>query len=172
MAFDKPKLNNSHTGLPPPSESELLDIHSNESHTFKHHGLVTHPNIQPRCRLLMFFNKKEGISDTKFHTWWETIHADLTVSTTKFPVYIRRYAQLHSTPAQKKEASILISPDGLGNGTKLLDFDACGELMVDKLEDWAKFTSDPEFLSELLRTYILFVFAIFDLLRLFLVSTN
>ena len=50
-------------------------------------------NQQPYLRLLMFFNKLPDISEEKFHQWWQTVHADLTVSAAGFNVDVLRYVQ-------------------------------------------------------------------------------
>ena len=51
-------------------------------------------NKQPYLRLLMFFKRLPHVSEEQFHQWWQTVHADLTVSAKDFNVYILRYVQV------------------------------------------------------------------------------
>jgi len=36
---------------------------------------------------------------------------------------------------------------------KILGFDACGEMTCDTLEDWVRFTQDPDFVKFLFRMF-------------------
>lgn len=52
------------------------------------------PNFQPCLRVSVFFNKNEKIDYDTFYGHWQTVHADLAVSTKAFGDGIFRYTQV------------------------------------------------------------------------------
>lgn len=51
-------------------------------------------NQQPYFRALVFFNKKEGLTDEFFHEHWKSVHADLTLQVEDAGVNLVRYVQV------------------------------------------------------------------------------
>jgi hypothetical protein len=53
------------------------------------------PNVQPYIKISFFFSKLPEVSDEHFHRHWETVHADLTVSSAAFKANkVLRYVQV------------------------------------------------------------------------------
>ncbi|KAH7134879.1 hypothetical protein B0J11DRAFT_610932 [Dendryphion nanum] len=95
------------------------------------------PNIQPYLRILVFFNKKEGITEQQMAEWWRTVHADLSLSTPGWDVHVSRYVQFIQPSAIREQAQ--------SYGMELLSFSAMGEMHVKSLEEWVAFSSSPAF---------------------------
>lgn len=109
---------------------------------------------QRYLRISMFFNKKPGISYAYFQQHWHNFHGDLVTSSDAFKSNkILRYNQFHQTPENKALAR------RLGDGSyPSVDFDACTEFWVEKIEDFEAFSKSKEYtdgsrkLSPLLET--------------------
>jgi hypothetical protein len=103
-------------------------------------------NIQPYIRINMFFKKKEGISWEYFTTHWHHVHADICLSTKAWQENnILRYTQFYQSPESRKKTSKLFAayPD------PLLEWDACSEFWVEKVEDFANFLKSEEYVKSL-----------------------
>lgn len=116
-------------------------------------------------KLLLFFNKKDGVSYEQFLRHWQTVHADLTVATEGFRVSnIQRYTQVrrdclksvkellklgqtHQTADRKSRVK--------SAGADSLDFDGCSEMWVKSWDDWVKLANVSPLLlyTFLLSTY-------------------
>jgi hypothetical protein len=69
-------------------------------HSFSHQRLSYDgkANTQPYIKISFFFSKLPEVSDEQFHRHWETVHADLTVSSAAFKANrIIRYVQVSKT---------------------------------------------------------------------------
>jgi hypothetical protein len=62
--------------------------------TFSHLRPGQSSNEQPYLRLLIFITKRPDISDEKFHSWWKSVHADLSVTAPGWNVHVLRYVQV------------------------------------------------------------------------------
>ena len=100
----------------------------------------TPPNKQTYVRISMFFNKKPGISYEYFLNHWRHVHADLVTSSKAYKENkIRRYTQFHQSPESKAKGAEI--------GYPMMDWDACTEFWVDKLEDFDAFTKSDDFIK-------------------------
>ena len=86
----------------------------------------------------MFFNKKPDISYEYFQNHWHHVHADLVTSMRAYKdLKILRYNQFHQTPEHREQAKKLGYPS--------LNYDACTEFWVEKMENFDAFTKCDEF---------------------------
>ena len=88
----------------------------------------------------MFFNKKPGISYEYFQNHWHHVHADLVTSSKAYKGNkILRYNQFHQSAEDKAKGAIL--------GYPMMDWDACTEFWVERLEDFEAFTKSEEYIN-------------------------
>jgi len=98
---------------------------------------------QRYLRISMFFNKKPEISYAYFQQHWHHFHGDLVTSSNAFKENkILRYNQFHQTPEHKALAKRL--GDG---GYPSMDFDACTEFWVERIEDFEAFSKSKEYVD-------------------------
>lgn len=152
-----------------------MDTHS---YTFDQLRPGQGSNEQPYLRILIFLNKHPDVPDEKFHDWWKTVHADLTMTGLGWGVHVTRYVQVrtscahfrsgkkrllklleqfHQTAAHKEALKAV--------GLEPLPFDGMGEMHAPSLEAWFKFSSSPGFQEKLLRKYF-HIFPAIELLSL------
>jgi hypothetical protein len=101
-------------------------------------------NKQSYLRINMFFCKKDGISFEYFQRHWHHVHADLVTSSKAFKDNnIIRYNQFHQTTESRELARRLAHP----NPEWSLEWDACSEFWVKKIEDWEAFMKSDEYVK-------------------------
>jgi hypothetical protein len=119
------------------------------SRTFKLPSLSysNSPNKQSYVRISMFFNKKSSVSYGFFQNHWNHVHADLVTSSNAFKeLGILRYTQFFQGPEAKEATKRLGYPP--------MEWDACTEFWVEKLEDFESFTKSAEYIAATRRFHL------------------
>jgi hypothetical protein len=105
------------------------------------------PNTGDYVRVNMFFMKKKGISWEYFARHWQHVHADICVALKAFnETNLLHYSQFYQTPDDREKARKLF-PNHCA-----MEWDACSEFWVRKLEDFAAFLASKEY-RDTTRTY-------------------
>ncbi|KAF9730029.1 hypothetical protein PMIN04_012799 [Paraphaeosphaeria minitans] len=94
-------------------------------------------NQQPYIRILIFFNKKKGLSEAFFHEHWKSIHADLTMSFGNGTKNFSRYVQFHQDAEHRKLVSSLSQYN-----MQPLQYDGCAEFHAENAEQFLRFMAD------------------------------
>jgi hypothetical protein len=98
------------------------------------------PNTQIYVRISMFFMKKPSVSYEFFRNHWNHVHADRLISSNAFrELGILRYTQFFHDPEAKEVMKRIGYPS--------MEWDACTEFWVEKLEDFEAFTKTKEYID-------------------------
>jgi hypothetical protein len=100
------------------------------------------PNKQKYLRILTFFKKKPGISFEYFLNHWHHVHTDLVVNMKSFKENnIFHYTQFYQTPKTREQGKSL--------GYMDMEWDACSEFWVERIEDYHAFIQSQEYRDSL-----------------------
>ncbi|KAL5421743.1 hypothetical protein PMIN06_013136, partial [Paraphaeosphaeria minitans] len=94
-------------------------------------------NQQPYIRILIFFNKKNGLSEAFSHEHWKSVFADLTMSVGDGAKNFRRYVQFHQDADHRKLVSSLSQ-----YSMQPLQYDGCDEFHAENADQFLRFMAD------------------------------
>ena len=99
-------------------------------------------NEQKYIRIQTFFKKKPGISFEYFLNHWQHVHTDLVVNMKSFKENnIFHYTQFYQSEEFREQGRSLGHTD--------MEWDACSEFWVEKVEDYRAFLQSQEYKDSL-----------------------